>query len=120
MPVSYTHLQGNAASGSLHLQRAVQYIGEHYIENISLEDIAEHTKPVSYTHLAVNYGVPQFRERFVLIGSRDNEDIFLPIPTHFQMHQSEEYQWQTVRSVIEDLEFDHGECADVYKRQVYL
>ena len=36
---------------------------------------------------AVNYGVPQFRERFVLIGSRDNEDIFLPIPTHFQMHQ---------------------------------
>lgn len=29
---------------------------------------------------AVNYGVPQFRERFVLIGSRDNEDIFC----HFQ------------------------------------
>ena len=28
---------------------------------------------------AVNYGVPQFRERFVLIGSRDNEEIFLPI-----------------------------------------
>lgn len=26
---------------------------------------------------AVNYGVPQFRERFVLIGSRDNENIFL-------------------------------------------
>ena len=36
---------------------------------------------------AVNYGVPQFRERFVLIGSRDDEDVFLPIPTHFQMHQ---------------------------------
>ena len=60
---------------------------------------------------AVNYGVPQFRERFVLIGSRDNEDIFLPIPTHFQMHQNHEYQWQSVRSVIEDLEFDSGECA---------
>ena len=60
---------------------------------------------------AVNYGVPQFRERFVLIGSRDNEDIFLPIPTHFQMHQNQEYQWQSVRSVIEDLEFDSGECA---------
>ena len=60
---------------------------------------------------AVNYGVPQFRERFVLIGSRDNEDIFLPIPTHFQMHQNKEYQWQTVRSVIKDLEFDCGECA---------
>lgn len=25
---------------------------------------------------AVNYGTPQFRERFVLIVSRDNEDIF--------------------------------------------
>ena len=60
---------------------------------------------------AVNYGVPQFRERFVLIGSRDNEDIFLPIPTHFQMHQNQEYQWKSVRSVIEDLEFDSGECA---------
>ena len=60
---------------------------------------------------AVNYGVPQFRERFVLIGSRDNEDIFLPIPTHFQMHQNQGYQWQSVRSVIEDLEFDSGECA---------
>ena len=34
---------------------------------------------------AVNYGVPQFRERFVLIGSRDNEDIFLPFPTHLQI-----------------------------------
>jgi len=60
---------------------------------------------------AVNYGVPQFRERFVLIGSRDKEDIFLPMPTHFQMHQNREYQWQTVRSVIEDLEFDDRECA---------
>lgn len=60
---------------------------------------------------AVNYGVPQFRERFVLIGSRDNEDIFLPVPTHFHMHQNKEYQWQTVRSVIEDLETDNGECA---------
>lgn len=67
---------------------------------------------------AVNYGVPQFRERFVIIGSRDNEDIFLPIPTHFQMHQSKEYQWQTVRSVIENLEFDHGECATLSEERL--
>ena len=45
---------------------------------------------------AVNYGVPQFRERFVLIGSRDNEDIFLPFPTHFQMHQDPKYRWRTL------------------------
>ena len=49
---------------------------------------------------AVNYGVPQFRERFVLIGSRDHEDIFLPVPTHFQMHQNPEYRWKTVGEVI--------------------
>ena len=58
---------------------------------------------------AVNYGVPQFRERFVLIGSRDNENIFLPIPTHFQMHQEPEYRWRTVGDVIKDLEEEPGE-----------
>lgn len=58
---------------------------------------------------AVNYGVPQFRERFVLIGSRDNEDIFLPIPTHFQMHQDDRYRWQTLNDSIKDLEYDCGE-----------
>lgn len=67
---------------------------------------------------AVNYDVPQFRERFVLIGSRDNEDIFLPIPTHFPIYQSEEYRWQTIRSVIEDLEFDYGECATLSKERL--
>jgi DNA (cytosine-5)-methyltransferase 1 len=60
---------------------------------------------------AVNYGVPQFRERFVLIGSRDHEDIFLPFPTHFQMHQNPEYRWKTVGEVIDDLADDPGECS---------
>ena len=67
---------------------------------------------------AVNYGVPQFRERFVLIGSRDNEGIFLPIPTHFQMHQDKEYQWKTVRDAIADLEFDKGECATLSEERL--
>lgn len=49
---------------------------------------------------AVNYGVPQFRERFVLIGSRDGEDVFLPFPTHFQMHQEPAYRWHTLRDAI--------------------
>lgn len=60
---------------------------------------------------AVNYGVPQFRERFVLIGSRDNEDIFLPLPTHFQMHQDPAYRWRTLGDTIRDLEQHCGECA---------
>ncbi len=59
----------------------------------------------------MNYGVPQFRERFVLIGSRDYEDIFLPIPTHFQFHQDKEYQWRTLKDAIGDLEGEVGECA---------
>ena len=60
---------------------------------------------------AVNYGVPQFRERFVLIGSRDNEDVFLPMPTRFQMHQENNYRWQTLREAIADLENSAGEYA---------
>lgn len=60
---------------------------------------------------AVNYGAPQFRERFVLIGSRDKEDIFLPIPTHFQTHQDASYQWVILRSAIEKYEKDYGDCA---------
>ena len=70
---------------------------------------------------AVNYGVPQFRERFVLIGSRDHEDIFLPVPTHFQMHQNPEYRWKTVGEVIRDLEEKPGECGKLPpERKKYL
>lgn len=70
---------------------------------------------------AVNYGVPQFRERFVLIGSRDNEDIFLPMPTHFQTHQNPAYRWNTVGDAIGDLENDKSECATLSpERKKYL
>lgn len=58
---------------------------------------------------AVNYGVPQFRERFILIGSRDNEDIFLPIPTHFPKHQRACCRWATIGDVIHDLADYNGE-----------
>ena len=60
---------------------------------------------------AVNYGVPQFRERFVLIGSRDREDIFLPAPTHFRIHQNSAYRWVTLGDTIKDLENTDSECA---------
>lgn len=61
---------------------------------------------------AVNYGVPQFRERFVLIGSRDNESVFLPAPTHFQIHQDPVYRWRTLENTIKDLEDVFGDCAE--------
>ena len=59
---------------------------------------------------AVNYGVPQFRERFVMIGSRDNEPVFLPVPTHFQQHQNAANRWVTLGQTIKDLEQMPGEC----------
>lgn len=60
---------------------------------------------------AVNYGVPQFRERMIIIGSRDNEKIFLPIPTHFQTHQCAFNRWHTLGETIRDLELDPGPCT---------
>ena len=81
--------------------------------DIILEEFAKLNYKTVYGNLdSVNYGVPQFRERFVMIGSRDNEDIFLPIPTHFQMHQNAAYRWSTLGDCIRDLENTPGECAD--------
>lgn len=60
---------------------------------------------------AVHYGAAQFRERLVIIGSRDNEPIFLPSPTHFHMHQNPEMRWRTLGSAIADLREAPGPCA---------
>lgn len=81
-----------------------------------LEVILSEFKKLGYKSVygildAVNYGVPQFRERFVLIGSRDHEEVYLPMPTHFQMHQDIKYRWVTLRQAISDLELDTVECA---------
>lgn len=46
-----------------------------------------------------------------MIGSRDNGEIFLPFPTHFQMHQDSSYRWCILQDTIKDLEYDSGECA---------
>lgn len=80
--------------------------------DIILEEFNKLNYKTAYGILdAVNYGVPQFRERFVLIGSRDNEDIFLPVPTHFHVHQNREFRWKTLGETIRDLEDTPGECA---------
>ncbi len=61
---------------------------------------------------AVHFGTPQFRERLVIIGSRDKEAIFLPAPTHFHMHQNPQMRWRTLAHAIADLQDDCGPHAN--------
>lgn len=60
---------------------------------------------------AVDYGVPQFRERLIILGSRDNESIFLPAPTTFMKHQLPQMRWRTLGETIQDLEDAPGPCT---------
>lgn len=69
---------------------------------------------------SVHYGTPQFRERLVIIGSRENEEIFLPAPTNFQRHQSADFRWRTLRDSILSLEEKPGSHATFSKERVQL
>jgi DNA (cytosine-5)-methyltransferase 1 len=74
-----------------------------------LQDILEAFKDIGYTTThgvldAVHYGTPQFRERLVIVGSRDNEGIFLPLPTHFPKHQNPFQRWRTLGDALKGLE----------------
>jgi len=69
---------------------------------------------------AAHFGVPQFRERLIIIGSRDREDIFLPYPTHFQKHQDPKYRWKKLREAIEDLEDNPGPCGSFSKDRIEI
>ena len=87
--------------------------------DIILEEFHKlHYKTVYGVLDAVNYGVPQFRERFLLVGSRDNEDIFMPVPTHFHVHQDPEYRWRTLGNTIRDLEDTPGECESFSEKRL--
>lgn len=69
---------------------------------------------------AVHFGVPQFRERLVLLGSRDDETLMLPRPTHFPIHQDARYRWNSLRSAIGDLEHDPGETGSFSEERLSL
>lgn len=66
---------------------------------------------------AADYGVPQKRWRVFFIGSRDGEDISLPIPTHIDPLLAREGEkrerWVTLRSALNGIEarnwFDFSE-----------
>lgn len=99
-----------------HADRVDGWQGEEQKLGTVLEVVLGEFKKLGYKTVpglldAVNYGVPQFRERFVLIGSRDGEPIFLPVPTHFQLHQDQKCRWQTLQAAIGDLENADSECA---------
>jgi DNA (cytosine-5)-methyltransferase 1 len=79
--------------------------------------ILEHFKQLGYHTVhgvldAVHYGTPQFRERLVIVGSRDKEAIFLPAPTHFHMHQHPAMRWRTLFDAIGDLQDNCGPHAN--------
>jgi DNA (cytosine-5)-methyltransferase 1 len=81
-----------------------------------LQDILEAFEKIGYATVhgvldAVHYGTPQFRERLVIIGSRDNEAVFLPRPTHFPMHQNPNLRWQTLGDALGNLD-DSGPHAN--------
>jgi DNA (cytosine-5)-methyltransferase 1 len=70
-----------------------------------LQTILESFSAIGYKTIygvldAVHYGTPQFRERLVIVGSRDKEDIFLPDPTHFHRHQNPEMRWRTLGDAL--------------------
>ncbi len=80
-----------------------------------LDDILNSFHKIGYKTVhgvldAVHYGTPQFRERLVIIGTRDGENIFLPIPSHFPKHQNADMRWKTLGEAISNLNVV-GDCA---------
>jgi len=87
--------------------------------NVIKNEFAELGYKIIYGVLdAVHYGVPQFRERLIILGSRDHENIFLPMPTHFPLHQNPSYRWKTLYEAIGDLEDNPGICGSFSKERL--
>lgn len=61
---------------------------------------------------AANYGVPQMRERVIILGSRDHEPIALPESTHSETGRNLP-KWRTLRDALEGL-FDPNPQYQAY------
>lgn len=57
---------------------------------------------------AADYGVPQTRQRLIILGSRDGRALEMPTPTHSQTGSNGLPQWRTLGDAIEGLS-DAGE-----------
>jgi len=52
---------------------------------------------------AADYGTPQVRERVLFIGSRDGEDVRLPVPSHAKVAGDGRKPWVTLRRALTGL-----------------
>jgi DNA (cytosine-5)-methyltransferase 1 len=52
---------------------------------------------------AADYGVPQVRQRVVILGSRDHEALALPAPTHAETGGRGRLRWRTLRDALSGL-----------------
>ncbi len=70
-----------------------------------LAEIAKIGYAVNYKLLnTADYGVPQARERVVMLGSREGEKIEFPAPTHSKTGENGLSHWVTLKDAIYDLE----------------
>lgn len=58
-----------------------------------------------------NYGVPQTRERVVMLGSRDGNLVDFPEPTHSKTSENGLLPWVTLREALKDLKEPVGEYS---------
>jgi DNA (cytosine-5)-methyltransferase 1 len=62
---------------------------------------------------AADFGVPQSRERLLFIGSRDGEDVLMPVPTHAKAAADNLTKWVTLREALRGLREDDPEYIEL-------
>lgn len=67
---------------------------------------------------AVDYGVPQFRERAFFIGFRDGTEPTFPIPTHSAEGDLLTARWKTLGDALEGLKNDNSHCNKFSERKL--
>lgn len=58
---------------------------------------------------AADYGVPQARQRLLILGSRDGKKIRMPEPSHDQHRRDKRLRWRTLRDAFKGWEEDSRE-----------
>lgn len=58
---------------------------------------------------AADYGVGQVRHRVIFIGSRDGEDVRIPLPTHTEEATGGRARWRSLQGAIGELDEDDPE-----------